>query len=73
MTWKQRLATNFKAHAQSFQPIYSVFRTSSRGEYYLLYNGKSSEEAAEAYLQECVNPHAVGIEVRVDGRTIQNF
>lgn len=73
MTRKQRLATKFKAYAQSFQPIYSVFRTSSQGEYYLLYNGKCSEEAAETYLQECSNPHGVGIEVRVDGRTIQNF
>lgn len=76
MTWKQRLAKNFKAYGDaycSYEPVYSVFRTSSRGEYFLLYNGKSPEEAADAYLQECNNPKSVGIEVRVDGRTIRNF
>ena len=52
---------------QSFNPMYSVFRTDNVGNYYSLYNGRVSADAAEAIIRECQQPFAVGVEVRIDG------
>lgn len=56
-------------HAGRFamSPYYSVFRVSATGEYFQIYFGKSSRIAARVFLSECLQPFAVGAEVRCDG------
>ena len=55
------------ANHYAFQPYFSVFRVSATGEYYQLYFGQSSRDAARAAIREAKQPWAVGVECRVNG------
>jgi len=51
----------------ALSPLFSVWRVSASGEYFQLYFGRDSRLAARHFLSECLQPFAVGVEVRCDG------
>ena len=65
------IAATAKKAAVALSPYYSVFRVSAKGDYCNLYFGKNAKLAAEHYLNECQQPFAVGVEMRVDGVRVE--